>query len=76
MVEKLASEESTETLFTSISVSIQSILKDALERNIFYKYENKKDKRIKNFYLTKSYYDLINKWIQQEGSHFLNGTKD
>ncbi len=56
--------------------SIQSILKDALERNIFYKYENKQDKRIKNFYLTKSYYDLINKWIQQEESHFLNGTKD
>ena len=53
--------------------SIQSILKDALDRNIFLKYQSKKDKRIKNYYLSPSYFDLINKWINKEKSYFLNG---
>ena len=53
--------------------SIQSILKDALDRNIFLKYQSKKDKRIKNYYLSLSYFDLINKWINKEKSYFLNG---
>ena len=53
--------------------SIQSILNDALDRNIFHKYQSKKDKRIKNYYLSVSYFDLINKWINKERSYFLNG---
>ena len=53
--------------------SIQSILKDALDKNIFLKYQSKKDKRIKNYYLSLSYFDLINKWINKEKSYFLNG---
>ena len=53
--------------------SIQSILNDALDRNIFLKYQSKKDKRIKNYYLSPSYFDLINKWINKEKSYFLNG---
>ena len=53
--------------------SIQSILNDALDRNIFLKYQSKKDKRIKNYYLSLSYFDLINKWINKEKSYFLNG---
>ena len=52
--------------------SIQSILKDALDRNIFLKYQSKKDKRIKNYYLSVPYFDLINKWINKEKSYFLN----
>ena len=52
--------------------SIQSILNDALNRNIFLKYQSKKDKRIKNYYLSESYFDLINKWINKEKSYFLN----
>ena len=53
--------------------SIQSILNDALDRNIFLKYQSNKDKRIKNYYLSPSYFDLINKWINKEKSYFLNG---
>ena len=53
--------------------SIQSILNDALDRNIFLKYQTEKDKRIKNYYLSESYFDLINKWINEEKSYFLNG---
>ena len=53
--------------------SIQSILNDALDRNIFLKYQSEKDKRIKNYYLSESYFDLINKWINEEKSYFLNG---
>ena len=53
--------------------SIQSILNDALDRNIFLKYQSEKDKRIKNYYLSESYSDLINKWINKEKSYFLNG---
>ena len=53
--------------------SIQSILNDAIDRNIFLKYQSKKDKRIKNYYLSVSYFDLINKWINKEKSYFLNG---
>ena len=53
--------------------SIQSILNDALDRNIFTKYQSKKDKRIKKYYLSVSYYNLINLWIKKEQSYFLNG---
>ena len=53
--------------------SIQSILNDALLRNIFFKKQSMKDKRIKNYYLSESYFDLINKWINEEKSYFLNG---
>ena len=54
--------------------SIQSILNDALEKNIFVKLQSKKDKRIKNYYLSDSYFDLINNWIKKEKSFFLNGS--
>ena len=45
--------------------SIQAILNDALKSDIFFKFQNKKDKRIKNYYLSETYFDLINKWIQR-----------
>ena len=54
--------------------SIQSILNDALEKNIFVKFQSKKDKRIKNYYLSDSYFGLINNWIKKEKSFFLNGS--
>tara|TARA_B100000131_G_C17784538_1_gene478707 strand:- start:109 stop:480 length:372 start_codon:yes stop_codon:yes gene_type:complete len=50
--------------------SIQSILNDALQRNIFIKYKSSKDKRIKNYFLSDKYFDLINLWIMKEKSYF------
>jgi len=52
--------------------SIQSILNDALEKDIFTKKESKKDKRIKNYFLSNNYFDLINNWINKEKLYFTN----
>ena len=55
--------------------SIQSILNDALYRNIFFKKQSKKDKRIKNYHLSPQYFDVINEWIKKEQYYFkkMNG---
>ena len=50
--------------------SIQSILNEALEKNIFVKEQSKSDKRIKNYYLSNSFLDMINTWLRKEGSFF------
>ena len=50
--------------------SIQSILNEALERNIFFKEQSKTDKRIKNYYLSKNFFEMINSWLKKEGSFF------
>ena len=49
-----------------------NILKMMLPNSdIFFKFQSKKDKRIKNYYLSETYFDLINKWIKKEESYFL-----
>ena len=50
--------------------SIQSILNEALEKNIFVKEQSKTDKRIKNYYLSNNFLDMINTWLRKEGSFF------
>ena len=50
--------------------SIQSILNEALEKNIFTKEQSKADKRIKNYYLSNNFFNMINSWLQKEGSYF------
>ena len=50
--------------------SIQSILNEALERNIFFKEQSKTDKRIKNYYLSNNFLEMINSWLKKEGSFF------
>ena len=50
--------------------SIQSILNEALEKNIFIKEQSKTDKRIKNYYLSNNFFNMINTWLQKEGSYF------
>ena len=50
--------------------SIQSILNEALEKNIFVKEQSKTDRRIKNYYLSNSFFDMINSWLKKEGSYF------
>ena len=51
--------------------SIQSILNEALEKNIFNKYQSKKDKRIKNYYLADDFSLMINNWLKTEQSFFI-----
>ena len=50
--------------------SIQSILNEALEKNIFVKEQSKSDKRIKNYYLSNNFLDMINTWLRKEGLFF------
>ena len=50
--------------------SIQSILNEALEKNIFTKEQSKTDKRIKNYYLSNNFLNMINSWLQKEGTYF------
>ena len=50
--------------------SIQSILNEALEKNIFVKEQSQSDKRIKNYYLSNNFLDIINGWLKKEGSFF------
>ena len=50
--------------------SIQSILNEALEKNIFVKEQSKSDKRIKNYYLSNNFLEMINTWLKKEGSFF------
>ena len=50
--------------------SIQSILNESLEKNIFTKEQSKTDKRIKNYYLSNNFFNMINSWLQKEGSYF------
>ena len=52
--------------------SIQSILNEALEKNIFNKYQSKKDKRIKNYFLEDNFSTMINNWLKKEYSYFVN----
>tara|TARA_B100002052_G_scaffold209610_1_gene191705 strand:+ start:552 stop:920 length:369 start_codon:yes stop_codon:yes gene_type:complete len=55
--------------------SIQSILNDALSKDIFLKQKSQDDKRIKNYFLTDKYSDIINSWIDSEKIQYtkLNG---
>ena len=51
--------------------SIQSILNEALDKNIFHKYQSKKDKRIKNYFLGDDFSNIINNWLKKEKSYFV-----
>ena len=50
--------------------SIQSILNEALEKNIFVKEQSKNDKRIKNYYLSHNFLNMINSWLKKESTFF------
>ena len=50
--------------------SIQSILNEALEKNIFVKEQSQNDKRIKNYYLSNNFLDMINSWLKKESAFF------
>ena len=50
--------------------SIQSILNEALEKNIFVKEQSQNDKRIKNYYLSNNFLNIINSWLKKESTFF------
>ena len=50
--------------------SIQSILNEALEKNIFVKEQSQNDKRIKNYYLSHNFLNMIKSWIKKESTFF------
>ena len=50
--------------------SIQSILNEALEKNIFVKEQSQNDKRIKNYYLSNNFLNMINSWLKKESTFF------
>ena len=50
--------------------SIQSILNEALEKNIFVKEQSQNDKRIKNYYLSHNFLNIINSWLKKESTFF------
>ena len=50
--------------------SIQSILNEALYQNLFKKYQSKKDKRIKNYFLVNEFTIMMNDWLKKEHSFF------
>ena len=50
--------------------SIQSILNEALYQNLFKKYQSKKDKRIKNYFISENFANTINNWLKKEYSFF------
>ena len=50
--------------------SIQSILNEALEKNIFVKEQSQNDKRIKNYYLSNHFLNMINSWLKKESTFF------
>ena len=50
--------------------SIQSILNEALEKNIFVKEQSQSDKRIKNYYLSNNFLNIINSWLKKESTFF------
>mgnify|MGYP001373463371 CR=1 FL=1 len=50
--------------------SIQSILNEALEKNIFVKEQSQNDKRIKNYYLSHNFLNMINSWLKKESAFF------
>ena len=50
--------------------SIQSILNEALEKDIFVKEQSQNDKRIKNYYLSQNFLNMINSWLKKESTFF------
>ena len=46
--------------------SIQNLLNEGLDKKLFLKIESNKDKRIKNYFLNDSFYQLVVNWIKEQ----------
>ena len=46
--------------------SVQNLLNEGLEKKLLIKVESNKDKRIKNYFLNDSFYQIVVTWIKQQ----------
>ena len=46
--------------------SIQNLLNEGLDKKLLLKFENNKDKRIKNYFLNDNFYQLVVQWIKEQ----------
>ena len=46
--------------------SIQNLLNEGLDKKLLVKVENRKDKRIKNYFLSDDFYHMVLEWIKKQ----------
>ena len=54
--------------------SIQNLLNEGLDKELLLKFESAKDKRVKNYFLNDSFYQLVVNWIKEQ-KHIYNNLK-
>ena len=52
--------------------SIQNLLNEGLDKKLLLKIESSKDKRIKNYFLNDSFYQLVVNWIKEQKNIYNN----
>ena len=52
--------------------SIQNLLNEGLDKKLFLKIESNQDKRIKNYFLNDSFYQLVVNWIKEQKKIYNN----
>ena len=52
--------------------SIQNLLNEGLHKELLLKFESTKDKRIKNYFLNDSFYQLVVNWIKEQKNIYNN----
>ena len=52
--------------------SIQNLLNEGLDKKLFLKIESNQDKRIKNYFLNDSFYQLVVNWIKEQKNIYNN----
>ena len=52
--------------------SIQNLLNEGLDKKLLLKIESNKDKRIKNYFLNDSFYQLVVNWIKEQKNIYNN----
>ena len=52
--------------------SIQNLLNEGLDKKLLLKIESTKDKRIKNYFLNDSFYQLVVNWIKEQKNIYNN----
>ena len=50
--------------------SVQNLLNEGLDKKIFKKIENNNDKRIKNYFLSDEYSNLVIEWVKKQKNIF------
>ena len=50
--------------------SIQNLLNEGLQNKILFKVESKRDKRIKNYFLSNKFYEMVSDWAKKQKNIF------